>query len=124
MSHGSMTVYLAGPMRSIELYNFPAFDRYAAELRRRGFTVISPAEMDRAHGFDPAEPIKPTIENLFLRDAMVRDLTAICRRCDGIALLPGWEKSAGVRVEVELGRCLGLRFLDATTGQDITEKVR
>jgi hypothetical protein len=43
-------VYIAGPMRGIPEFNFPAFDA-AARGRAMGLEIISPAELDRAHGF-------------------------------------------------------------------------
>jgi hypothetical protein len=54
-----MTIYLAGPMRGVAAYNFPAFDRAAEYLRSLGHGVVSPAEIDRAHGFDEDSP-EPT----------------------------------------------------------------
>ena len=41
-------VYLAGPMRGIANFNFPAFDFAAHKLRNQGFYVFSPAERDRS----------------------------------------------------------------------------
>ena len=40
-------LYVAGPMRGIDLFNFPAFDLAKAEMTRAGWHVISPADMDR-----------------------------------------------------------------------------
>lgn len=42
-------LYVGGPMTGFPQFNFPAFDAASADLRRRGFTVVSPAELD-----DPA----------------------------------------------------------------------
>ncbi len=39
-------VYLAGPMRGLPLFNFPAFADAAAKLRAQGYDVFSPAERD------------------------------------------------------------------------------
>lgn len=48
-----MRVYLAGPMRGVPHFNFPAFHAAAAELRARGYVVFSPAEADNdRHGAD------------------------------------------------------------------------
>ncbi|OQA09474.1 MAG: hypothetical protein BWY66_00573 [bacterium ADurb.Bin374] len=48
-------VYIAGKMRGISLYNFPAFDKARDRLKGLGLTPLSPADMDRAEGFDPHE---------------------------------------------------------------------
>jgi hypothetical protein len=103
-----MKLYVAGPMRGHPLYNFPAFDAAAEILEAAGHEVVNPAELDRQIGFDPAG--RGEISNKFLRDAMKRDLTAICE-CDGIAMLPGWEGSSGAYVEWTLARNLGLEII-------------
>lgn len=105
-------IYIAGKMRGVELYNFPAFDKAAALFREQGWIVISPAEMDRARGFVETMP-EPS--NGFLKEAILKDLAAI-GTCSAIALLPGWETSAGVAVELALARFLHLEIYDASTG--------
>lgn len=102
-----MKIYLAGPMTGLPEFNFPAFDRAAEILSAAGYTVFNPAQMDRDVGFDPLSTV---VSNEFLRDALRRDLSAICE-CDGIAMLPGWEKSGGARVEWTLACHLGLKVL-------------
>lgn len=48
-----MILYLAGPMRGIPEFNFPAFMSAAADLRAQGHIVFNPAERDnRVHGCD------------------------------------------------------------------------
>jgi len=106
-----MKVYIAGPMRGIPLYNFPAFDAAEERLRLAGYTPINPAQLDRDVGVnETTDPLPPN----FLRDAMRRDLGAICD-CSHIAILPGWKNSKGVAVEFALARLLGLTILDAIT---------
>ena len=100
------TLYIAGPMRGVELFNFPAFDDAAKRLRAHGYQVKNPAELDRVWGFSEYTAELPTD---FLRQAMKRDLSAICDHCDGLALLPGWEKSQGTGVEIALADLLGLK---------------
>lgn len=105
-----MRLYLAGPMRGIPLFNFPAFEAAALSLRLRGHTVWSPAEHDiEQDGFDPAKD-----EAQPLSYYMERDLPEVCK-CDALAMLPGWEKSKGATLEVMVGRKLGKPILDADT---------
>ncbi len=103
-----MRVYIAGPMRGYDSYNFPAFDQMALILRKRGYIVINPAELDRIAGVH--EFTDPLPEG-FLREAMARDLQAIST-CDAIYLLKGWEKSSGVAVELSLAKLLGLKIIE------------
>ncbi|MFA6690339.1 MAG: DUF4406 domain-containing protein, partial [Sphaerochaetaceae bacterium] len=49
-------VYIAGKMRGITYYNFPAFDAARDRLTALGFEVLSPADMDRKAGLDPRDP--------------------------------------------------------------------
>jgi len=102
-----MKIYLAGPMTGHPEFNFPEFDRVAGILSAAGYEVLNPAQMDRDVGFDPTSTV---VSKEFLRDALRRDLSAICE-CDGIAMLPGWEKSGGARVEWALACHLGLKVM-------------
>ena len=115
-----MNIYLAGPMRGYEKFNFPAFDQYTAELRAMGHMVVSPAELDRDAGFDENDP--DALASLKLSDALKRDCEAICEM-DAIALMPGWRHSSGVNAELTLARTLGLIILDATTGERMKPNV-
>ena len=46
MERRKPTIYIAGPMRGIEDFNFPAFDRQEELLKKQGWVVINPAELD------------------------------------------------------------------------------
>ena len=113
-----MKLYLTGPMRGYPKFNFPAFDLYAAKLREQDHEVISPAEMDRDAGFDETKDDPGPHD---FREFMKRDCNAICE-CEGIALMPGWENSSGVKVEITLARFLGLTEIDAETGEPLETK--
>lgn len=103
------TLYLAGPMQGIREFNFPAFDRATAALRKLGYTVISPAEMDRARGFDPAGMDGTTLPESFnMADVLLDDLNIIATQADGIALLSHHENSKGVAVELAMARALNI----------------
>ena len=90
------TIYIAGPMRGYKDYNFPAFDAATVELEKQGWNVISPAQMDRDVGFDPS---KGEVTPEFIREAMLRDVEAIIKHADAIAMLEGWRDSDGARAE-------------------------
>lgn len=112
-----MKVYIAGPMTGYRDYNFPAFDVAAKRLRDCGYAVVNPADLDRERGFDPS---LDEADAAFLRNALQRDLSAICD-CDGVAVLDGWQQSLGACIEVALAVRLGLRVIDASTAEDLTD---
>lgn len=92
-----MKLYIAGPMRGLPRFNFPAFERATAALRAQGHDVVSPHEKDAdVPGFDPAD--SSTIAALDMADTMRWCLRAVLD-CDAIAMLAGWEFSDGARIE-------------------------
>lgn len=93
--------YVAGPMSNRYGFNFHMFDRCKIDLEEKGWTVISPADLDRAIGFDPYRD-KATPE--FLHDAMIRDTDAIIHKADAMVMLPDWEQSTGAKAEYHLAR--------------------
>jgi len=103
-------------MRGIPLFNFPAFHQAAAELRAQGHEVFSPAERDNEyHGTDisagnlAGDESQAAKEHGFdLREALLHDLTYICKEAEGIALLPGWKNSKGATAEHAVAVALGL----------------
>lgn len=107
-----MRLYLAGPMRGYDLWNFPAFDHCAATLRSWGFEVISPAELDRDIGFDEHTG---TLPEGFVEGALRRDIEALLV-VDAVALMPGWQASSGVAIELTVARALGLPVYEVSDG--------
>ena len=113
-----MKVYLAGPMRGIPEFNFPAFFAAAAKLRAEGHSVFNPAERDAASHGDKVwkgnmtGDLKEANKQGFnLREALRDDTHYICMEADAIALLPGWEKSSGATAERALGVALGHKLI-------------
>ena len=114
-----MKIYLAGPMRDIPEFNFPAFYAAADNLRSQGHEVFSPAERDNdRHGVDiskgnaTGDEAQATKEHGFnLREALGIDLAWICAHAEAIAVLPGWEKSKGATAEHAAGVALGLQVM-------------
>lgn len=95
-----MRVYLSGPMSGHPDFNYPAFHAAARAWRSEGHDVINPAEN---HGGRTDLP---------LADYYATDLPQVCRS-EAVAVLPGWEFSAGCRLEVTLASHLGLKVLDS-----------
>lgn len=114
-----MKIYVAGPMRGIPEFNYPAFNAATERLRTEGHTVFNPAEKDiEVHGTDiskgnDAGCIETASKNhgFSLRRALGDDTAWICANADAIALLPGWENSKGAKAEKALAEALGLEVM-------------
>lgn len=110
-----MKIYVAGPMRGIPEFNFPAFHAAADKLRAEGHEVFNPAERDNErHGTDISkgnetgdESIAAAQHGFNLREALAADLEWICLTADAIAMLPGWENSKGATAERATAIALG-----------------
>lgn len=115
-----MKIYVAGPMRGIPEFNFPAFHAATAKLRAEGHHVFNPAERDiEHHGVDISKGNAAGCEELAtkehgfnLREALKDDLEFICLHADAIALLPGWHNSRGAAAELATAVALGLKVIN------------
>ncbi len=115
-----MKIYLAGPMRGIPAFNFPAFYKAAAELRQQGHEVFSPAERDnQKHGTDISkgnatgdESVAAKEHGFNLREALGDDLAWVCAKADAVYALPGWKNSKGANAEVATANALGLKVVE------------
>jgi Domain of unknown function (DUF4406) len=108
-------IYLSGPMRGYACFNFPAFHAARTSLRDQGHTVVCPAERDLEQGFDPSRPIH---EQDFDVDAALAFDIAALPHVDAIALLPGWQYSAGCAIELERAVELQLLILNLYVADD------
>lgn len=115
-----MRIYIAGPMRGIEEFNFPEFLRTETYLRMRYGdkveAVFCPATRDIEAGFR-YEGLTGN-ENLSdlgfdLREALGADVKWICEHATHIYMLKGWASSKGATAERALGLALGLKVLGA-----------
>lgn len=93
-----MKAYLAGPMRNVEKFNFPAFEAAEQDLLSQGIDVISPHSMDINEGFNPMDG---DVEPPATEDCARRDVDAIFE-VDVLVLLPNWQTSRGARAEKAL----------------------
>lgn len=114
--------YIAGPMRGLPEYNYPAFMDAANKLRKLGWLVFNPAEMDIES--DHEDYTARTIEQQKLHDSAAaarrfadRDTRVIIRelraeRGDAIILLPDWNHSTGACAELRVAEWVKLEVLD------------
>lgn len=106
-------------MRGIPEFNFPAF--FAAEdyLKEQGHEVFNPARRDNdRHGVDLSkgnatgdEAIAAVQHGFSLREALRDDTQWITMEADGIAMLPGWQRSTGATAERALAIALHLEVI-------------
>lgn len=90
----SKRLYVAGPMTGLPGLNFEAFHTVAGILRREGYEVVNPAELNSDPKAQWAECMRTDIKALV--------------DCDGVALLGGWEHSRGAKLEAHIAEALGM----------------
>lgn len=121
-------IYVAGPMRGLPEFNFPAFRHATETLRAKGYVVFNPAERDIEAGFDPtglSGSDEELAEHSFcLRSALGADTKWICEQADAIYLLKGWENSTGAIAERALAEALGLEIIEAPEARTLPMKIR
>lgn len=97
--------YIAGPMSGHDDFNFPAFFEAADKVRAMGYSVFNPAEEDLKE-WGTLEEVKTKAN---YRTCLRKDLIYLIDNPNvKIFLLPGWERSKGVAVEIALAKALNL----------------
>lgn len=116
-------IYIAGPMRGHKFYNFPAFDRMRDDIIAAENCPVSPADLDRANGFD-ATKLPENFDWLNIpygfdfAAAIKRDVAALLD-CDAIVMLDGWQQSRGAQAELAIARWFGLgEYYETTPPQE------
>lgn len=94
-STSSVKIFIAGPMTGIEHFNFPLFDSVAESLRKEGYQVVNPVDVCRRFKKEHVLADKK------LFDKMISQQQEAEKTCDVLLLLPGWENSKGVRLELK-----------------------
>lgn len=101
-----MRAYLAGPRTEIPDYNRPAFRAAKDDLEDLGYDVLSPLDFD-----DMPEDGSPQSEADYLR-GLEQCVAKMCAaRIEVVIVLPGWERSRGAVLEVQVAGELGKRIL-------------
>ena len=126
-------IYLAGPMKGLKDFNFPAFHKASDYLRSNGFEVGSPAEYnERWFG---KEVFKGCGDEAILLQKQPRwnrctvlsqNIRFVCEEADIVAMLFGWETSTGATAEHAVGEALGLHIIyqysDETWPKELLER--
>ena len=97
-------VYLSGPMTGIEGWNKPAFDGAEKQLRKLNIhDVYNPADHIDSHS---------TASHCVAMQLSLNELTSTKFWYDLLVSLPGWEQSAGARLEREVAEACGIEVCD------------
>jgi hypothetical protein len=112
---GIKTLYVSGPMSGIPDNNTPAFAAASKELRALGFAVISPAELDST--VEDEDSIRAGDE-LWL-GLLARDCAIVSTQIDGVAVIEGWTRSSGARIETFIAGALAKPVLFASSLQHV-----
>lgn len=86
-------IYIAGPVSGLQGLNRTAFDTARERLQSLGYTPLIP------HWFVPRDTT--------WKDAMRLSIETLVK-CDGVALLDGWQESRGATLERDLAKQLGM----------------
>lgn len=117
-----MKVYISGPMTGYPEMNFPAFEEATKRLREAGHTVLSPHEVmlpEYPTGYKPITKEEKTAMWVAFMRADIKELLD----ADIIATLTGWEESKGARIEVDLGKSLGMEIIEVDSLVDLEQNV-
>ena len=98
-------VFIAGPMRGYEKYNFPKFDMIEKILKDNGVECVNPGRISRKF------KEKDVNSDINVYNEMVRLQQEAEKTCNAILLLDGWQWSKGAQLEVKTAAELGMQFL-------------
>lgn len=109
-----MRLYVCGPMSGLPEFNYPAFHEAEESLVKVGYEVSNPAKIDDVHKRDTDCAICGDGEAHDWSWYMRRAVTMLAE-ADGAAILAGWQRSRGARVEVDLAKTFIMPIASVTT---------
>ena len=99
-----MKLYIAGSMSQLPEFNYPAFMDAERQLVAAGYEVENPARPGQVDGWTWQDYMKRGIRQML--------------DCEGVALLPGWDRSRGARLEHQIATALGMHVSTILPGAD------
>lgn len=101
-----ISLYISGPIQGIARSTAKRnFREAAARLSQAGFAVMDPFDLDPLCA-EGARHLRPEQHEW---ECWVRGDLGPMLRCDGLAMLPGWERSRGAKLEQFVALQVGLR---------------
>lgn len=101
-------LYVAGPMSGYPQFNFPAFDAAIERLGKRGYIAVPPVDLldpeARRICLASMDGKLAKVGNKEWADFLSEDVKLIAKDVDGVAVLEGWERSRGARLETFVAR--------------------
>jgi hypothetical protein len=100
-------IYVSGPIAGRPEANRPMFEEYAHLVRMAGGDPVLPHDISPEHsGACPTDPLRGADGHSWschLRADIVQMLG-----CDGVVMMPGWERSHGARQEHNTAAACGM----------------
>lgn len=104
--------YISGGMRGYENYNFDNFDRVRTSFVKKGYSVISPADIDRCDKLQCYNTQLPYVYRDFFSLFYIKTIADIMCKDVKIVMLENWETSIGACAELFLSRWLGIEAVN------------
>lgn len=99
-----LKIYVGNKMRGVPESNYPWFDRASMYLRKLGHDPITPADLDKTHGFEQGNA---QLTDADIAAALKVDFQTILNS-DAVALGPDWQSSYGAKAERMVAEWIGL----------------
>ena len=105
ITNENMYAFISGPMTGYENFNFDHFNMISAKLTSYGIKHVNPVTICKKYKKNDVLNSKAVF------DKMVEEQQVAQRECNTLILLNGWEKSAGVRLELNTAIDLSMRII-------------
>lgn len=102
-----LKIYISGPIAGYPEANRPAFEHYARLVRVAGGDSVLPHDISPDHqGPCPRDAIAGADGHAWA--CHLRGDIIVMLQCDGVVMMPGWERSHGARMEHTVAASCGL----------------